>query len=153
MTPQRFGEARVDGPEAMLELGAAIGARCLPRTQIGLQGELGAGKTTLVRGIASGIGVTSPIASPTFAIVEDHGELIHVDWYRIQDEFELDAIDFDGYLDRESVVVVEWADRFPTRLDEDAMVLHIEATDPNSRRVVAFGVPPIAVRFAEVFTQ
>lgn len=148
-----FGSRLVESAEAMHRLGVEIGVRCAPGLRIGLVGEFGAGKTTLVRGIAEGMGVTVPIASPTYAIVEDHGILIHVDWCRIEDEVELGAIDFDAYTDSDGVVVVEWADRFPRRLGDDALILRIAAPTAETRRVVAEGSAHMVDAFAVVFPK
>ena len=147
----QFGSVEISTPEVMETLGVEIGRRCEPGLQIRLIGDLGAGKTTLVRGIAAGLGVTAPIASPTFAIVEDHGALVHVDWYRIDEEIELDAIDFDAYLEGSGVVVVEWADKYPHRLDDDSLTLEITAAN-GPRRVTASGSQDSARQFADVFT-
>lgn len=88
---------------------------------VGLVGDLGAGKTTLVQEIASRFGVTEPVTSPTFVIakwydMEDSGhhfkKLIHIDAYRIEDEVELDAIHFDDLCKEEgTLVIVEWPER------------------------------------------
>ncbi len=122
----------------LIRFGAQLGVLLPPGTQLGLVGEIGAGKTTLTRGIAQGLGVDAPIASPTFAIVEDHGTLVHVDWYRVAQEVELDAIDFDAYLDSGAVVVVEWAERFPSRLDSTALWIKITEV-PEGRSVICSG--------------
>lgn len=138
---------------AMEAFGEEVGRRAQPGLHLLLVGELGAGKTTLVRGIARGIGVTAPIASPTFSIVEDHGALVHVDWYRIEEERELDAIDFDSYLDGPSIVVVEWADKFPHRLDEDSLTLELVSERDGIRRVTARASQSVAALFEGLFAE
>lgn len=119
---------------------------------IALCGELGAGKTTLVRGLAIGLGVDgADVASPTFALCHEYRGRIavcHLDLYRIERPRELDDIDFDGVLDRrDSAAVIEWADRFIDRLpsdhvrvdlthEGDARILMASGTGPRSRALV-----------------
>ncbi len=105
------GRHEVDTPEGMEDLGERIGRMLHPGDLVVLTGPLGAGKTTLTRGIAAGLGVRGPVQSPTFVIARTHpslvggAPLVHVDAYRLGSAAELDDldIDYDG-----SVVVVEW---------------------------------------------
>lgn len=98
-------------PEAMHELGVDLGRRLRAGDLVILTGPLGAGKTTLTRGIGEGLGVRGPVTSPTFVIARTHPSLVagpplvHVDAYRLAGAEELDDldIDFDG-----SVVIAEW---------------------------------------------
>ena len=106
-----LGAREVASPEGMEALGEEIGRMLRPGDLVVLTGALGAGKTTLTRGIAAGLGVRGPVQSPTFVIARTHpslvggAPLVHVDAYRLGSAVELDDlnIDFDG-----SVVVVEW---------------------------------------------
>ena len=106
-----LGEHEIASPEAMEEFGRAIGGMLRPGDLVVLTGPLGAGKTTLTRGIGQGLGVRGPVQSPTFVIARTHpslvggAPLVHVDAYRLGSPAELDDLDID--LDR-SVVVVEW---------------------------------------------
>lgn len=98
-------------PEAMHELGVKLGQQLRAGDLLILTGPLGAGKTTLTRGIGEGLGVRGPVQSPTFVLARTHpslvggAPLVHLDAYRLNDASELDDldIDFDG-----SVVVAEW---------------------------------------------
>ena len=106
-----LGEREIVSPQAMEQLGREIGERLRAGDVVVLTGALGAGKTTLTRGIAAGLGVRGPIQSPTFVIARTHpsltggAPLVHVDAYRLGSAAELDGLDIDlpG-----SVVVVEW---------------------------------------------
>lgn len=106
-----LGEREVASPGAMHELGVQMGRMLHAGDLVVLTGPLGAGKTTLTRGIAEGLGVRGPIQSPTFVIARTHlslvggAPLVHVDAYRLGSAAELDDldVDYDG-----SVVVVEW---------------------------------------------
>lgn len=105
------GERVVDSPEAMHDFGRDIGRMLHAGDLVVLTGPLGAGKTTLTRGIAAGLGVRGPIQSPTFVIARTHpslvgaAPLVHADAYRLGAAIELDDLDID--VDN-SVVVVEW---------------------------------------------
>lgn len=101
----------IQDPEAMHELGVRLG-RCLRAGDlVVLTGPLGAGKTTLSRGIGEGLGVRGPVTSPTFVLARTHPSLVggpplvHVDAYRLADAAELDDLDLDF---EASVVIVEW---------------------------------------------
>ena len=101
----------VEDPEAMHELGLRLGRVLRAGDLVILTGPLGAGKTTLSRGIGEGLGVRGPITSPTFVLARTHPSLVdgpplvHVDAYRLADAGELDDLDLDF---DESVVVAEW---------------------------------------------
>lgn len=106
-----LGRREVDGPDDMEELGRALGRALEPGDVVVLTGPLGAGKTTLTRGIGEGLGIRGPVQSPTFVIARTHpslvggAPLVHVDAYRLGAAVELDDLDID--VDR-SVVIVEW---------------------------------------------
>jgi tRNA threonylcarbamoyladenosine biosynthesis protein TsaE len=102
----------IDTPEQMEELGARIAGQLVAGDVVALTGELGAGKTTLTRGLGHALGVRGAVASPTFVLARTHprpdaAPLVHVDAYRLTDAAELEDldIDFEG-----SIVVVEWAE-------------------------------------------
>lgn len=102
----------MEDPEAMHELGVRLGAVLQAGDLVILTGPLGAGKTTLTRGIGEGLGVRGPVQSPTFVLARTHpslvagAPLVHVDAYRLAGAGEFDDLDID--FDR-SVVVAEWA--------------------------------------------
>jgi tRNA threonylcarbamoyladenosine biosynthesis protein TsaE len=105
------GRYAVASPDDMENFGEKIGEMLRPGDLVVLTGALGAGKTTLTRGIAAGLGVRGPVQSPTFVIARTHpslvggAPLVHVDAYRLGSALELDDLDID--VDR-SVVIVEW---------------------------------------------
>jgi tRNA threonylcarbamoyladenosine biosynthesis protein TsaE len=107
---------------------------------IALCGELGTGKTTLVRGVARGIGLEEDdIASPSFTLVNEYEgplRLFHIDLYRLTDEKELIAIDYEEYLAADGVVVIEWADRIPQAIPPDALWITLRYLSGDCREMV-----------------
>lgn len=118
-----------------IALGAALGKVLQDGDVLALRGDLGAGKTHFVQGIAQGMGIEGPIVSPTFTILNYYEHTIplqHFDFYRLEEEYELDDLGFDDYLER-GVTVIEWSEKFPDRLPEDAATITIEKTGLTNR--------------------
>jgi tRNA threonylcarbamoyl adenosine modification protein YjeE len=119
----------VDGPEQMEQLGREIGRTLKAGDLVVLTGPLGAGKTTLTRGIGESLGVRGPVTSPTFVLARTHPSLVagpplvHVDAYRLADATELDDLDIDF---ARSVVVVEWGSGFLEGVSESWLDVRIE---------------------------
>jgi tRNA threonylcarbamoyladenosine biosynthesis protein TsaE len=109
-----------------------------------LTGDLGAGKTTLVQGVAEGLGVRGPITSPTFVIARVHPSLVggpalvHVDAYRLGGLAELDDLDLDTSLE-ESVTVVEWGHGLAEELSENRLEVTLTGEDARTATVTAHG--------------
>lgn len=131
---------RVATAAAMHELGVDIGTMLRPGDVVILDGPLGAGKTTLTRGIGEGMQVRGPITSPTFVIARQHPSLvggpglIHVDAYRIDSWDELDDLGFAFDLD-ENAIVAEWAAGRLEGLSDAHLTVHIARLDDDSREV------------------
>ena len=119
-------------------IGRALGRAAAPGTVLALSGELGAGKTQLAKGVASGLGVEGVVNSPTFVLMNEHVgrlRLFHVDAYRLGDPEEALAA---GLLDDRAaggVVVIEWADRLDGWLPDDRLDVQIDPVEgePSSR--------------------
>ena len=96
---------------------AELAAVVPPGTVIALEGDLGAGKTAFARGFARGLGITEPVTSPTFTILQSYEggrlPLWHFDLYRLEDEGEMDEIGYEDCFYGEGVSLVEWASRMP----------------------------------------
>ena len=121
-------------------IGRAIGLAGEADDVIGLIGELGAGKTRLVKGIALGLEVRDhrEVKSPTFLIVREHPgrlRLYHVDAYRLSGAAELWALGLEEMLNQGSVIVVEWAERVADVLPSDRLSVELEIVGSNSRRI------------------
>lgn len=107
-----------------------------PGDVIALRGDLGAGKTTFVRGLAKGLGVTSRVQSPTYALVNEYGDkLFHFDWYRIASEDELYDLGWDNYLERGGICAVEWSERAPGMLPPNTVVVTLSPVSEEERSI------------------
>ena len=131
-------------PEATEDLGVLIGEHAWGGLTLALEGDLGAGKTCLARGVARGLGVPAevPIVSPSFTLInpyEGRLTLYHCDLYRLVDPAELDVIGFHDLGGPDSVVVVEWAERFPEVLPQRRVTVQLEVLGPGRRRVTVSG--------------
>ncbi|MBN6056958.1 tRNA (adenosine(37)-N6)-threonylcarbamoyltransferase complex ATPase subunit type 1 TsaE [Nonomuraea sp. RK-328] len=132
---------RLPTADDMRTYGARLAARLRPGDLVVLSGPLGAGKTTLVQGIAEGLKVRGPITSPTFVIARVHPSLrqgpplVHVDAYRLGGDLEVDDLDLDASLE-ESVTVVEWGEGLVEGLSEDRLEIHIDRETGDDARVV-----------------
>jgi tRNA threonylcarbamoyladenosine biosynthesis protein TsaE len=114
--------------EETINLGICLASFMGPGTAVSLEGDLGAGKTALVRGIAKGLGIDETITSPTFTIVNTYeGDITlhHFDVYRIDDPEELYYIGWDEYFNPSDVCIVEWGDRVSGMLPDDTMRIRI----------------------------
>ena len=105
---------------------------------VAFEGDLGAGKTAFVRGLARGLGCTDSVSSPTFAIVNEYDgalPLFHFDMYRIETLGELYSIGFFEYLERGGVLAIEWSENIYSALPDDSTFVVIEKIDETSRRI------------------
>lgn len=121
-------------------LGRALGEVLAAGDLVMLSGELGAGKTTLARGIGAGMGVRGRVASPTFIVARVHPslaagpDLIHVDAYRIRDLDDLETLDLDSSLD-EAVTVVEWGEGMTEAMSQERLEIRVDRqTGGEARR-------------------
>lgn len=119
-----------DSPQGTFELGRQIGLQSRPGQIYTLEGELGVGKTVLTQGVAAGLGITEPVSSPTFTILQEYEEgrlpFYHFDVYRIGDVEEMEEIGYDDYFFGEGICLIEWANLIQEIVPEDAIHLLIE---------------------------
>jgi len=147
-TPSLTRTLRSESPDETHRLGVRLGELLQPGDFIGLIGDLGAGKTHLVRGVADGAKVArSEVASPTFAIVYPYRgriPLYHADLYRIADYDELYATGFLDLLGGDGAVLVEWLDRVPEAAPREYLRLTLRTVGDESRELQgeAFGRRP-----------
>lgn len=117
-------------PEDTFAIGEKIGREAAPGLLCTLTGDLGVGKTVLTQGIAKGLGITEPVNSPTFTIVQVYESgrlpLYHLDVYRIRDISEMEEIGYEDYFDRNGVCIMEWADLIAELLPKEHTQIMIE---------------------------
>ena len=124
---------------ATIALGAEI-ARTLPRKAVVLLiGNLGAGKTTLAKGIVAGLGAADAdeVASPTYTLIHEYGDgrVYHIDLYRLDEPREVATLGLDDLFERDAVVLIEWGERFPELLPAERLEIRIRATDTETREI------------------
>jgi len=116
---------------------------------VALYGDLGAGKTALVRGMGAEVG-TVEVRSPTFTIVheyETHPRLIHFDAYRLSDAEELFAIGFEDYLAQDAILVLEWAERVPEAMPRERLEIRLSGSGDEPRIIE---INPVGVGYESV---
>lgn len=126
-------------PDDTLAFGRSIAAELRPGDVVALCGQLGAGKTHVVKGILAGLGSNEEVTSPTFSLVHEYQKarlpVFHFDFYRMEHERELLNIGWDEYLDEPGIVIVEWADLFRHLLPPQTRWYQLEALPEGGRRV------------------
>jgi tRNA threonylcarbamoyladenosine biosynthesis protein TsaE len=151
-------------PQETERMGRILGGLLQPGDVVALFGELGSGKTVLVRGMAAGLGCAeSEVHSPSFTLVNEYacrpersGEpgggqerrMAHVDLYRIHSEEELPGIGWDAYVHARFIVAVEWAERAMRWLPRDHLRVSLETLDPDRRRLGVQATGPRSVQLA-----
>lgn len=133
-------EVTTSSPEETLAVGRRLAAELKAPALVLLYGELGAGKTTLVKGIVSGLGLAAEneVTSPSFVFVHgfgNHTRLYHVDLYRIEEPTELESLGLDDLLAEEAIVLVEWAERLSWPVPAPALRVHLEVVSDQQRRI------------------
>ena len=114
------------------KFGLFLGENLRPGDVVCLNGDLGAGKTTLTKSIAKGLGIDDYVTSPTFTIVNEYYgkiDLYHIDTYRLDDMVDVDYLGFDEYFYSDGVTIVEWAEKIRDALPEEYMEINIKSHD------------------------
>ena len=125
------------------ELGARLSVRLPDGAVVAMYGDLGAGKTAFVRGMARGMGLDCRVSSPTFTIVNEYlgqRELIHFDMYRLSGADELFEIGWEDYLNRGAVCAVEWSEKVQDACFGDEITVTIEKLGDTRRKITIEGV-------------
>ena len=126
--------------EETIKLGEKIARRLKPGDLVALSGELGAGKTTLVKGIAKGLGVKNYryVNSPSFVLVKEYKgkiPLFHFDIYRLNNLKDIEDIGYEDYLARDGVVVIEWSSKMDRILPKRHLDVALKIKNPNERTI------------------
>lgn len=133
-------EITTSSPEQTTALGRELARGLRAPVVVLLYGNLGAGKTTLVKGLVSGLGLAAEadVTSPSFVFVHafgNHTRLYHVDLYRIEEAAELETLGLDDLMADDAIVVVEWAERLAPPLPRPAVRVYLEAISNEERRI------------------
>jgi tRNA threonylcarbamoyladenosine biosynthesis protein TsaE len=128
--------------EETIQLGRRIAAQLPRRAVVLLIGNLGAGKTTLAKGIVSGLGAAQPeeVSSPTFTLIHEYGRVYHVDLYRLDRPEQVAGIGLEELFDRDAVVLIEWGERFPELMPADRIEIELRPLDGDRREITVSGI-------------
>ena len=124
------------------EIGQKLAEKLPGGSVVAMYGDLGAGKTAFVRGMAKGMGLSCRVSSPTFTIVNEYlgeRELIHFDMYRLSSADELFDIGWEDYLSRGAVCAVEWSENVQGAFFGDEVVVRIEKLNDTDRKITIEG--------------
>ncbi len=131
--------------EETIAKGREIAAQLRPPVIVMLSGELGSGKTTLTKGIISGLGAAreEDVTSPTFTLVHvfhNHCKVYHVDLYRVENFQDLESLGLEDALGEQAIVIIEWPERFTFRTDWPRVEILLEHAGGDSRRIAVWGL-------------
>jgi tRNA threonylcarbamoyladenosine biosynthesis protein TsaE len=145
LVPTRGGvdvhEVVTHSAEETVALGRSLASRLLPPKLVLLRGDLGAGKTTLVKGIAQAFDAAQEddVTSPTFTLIHEyrgpHVNVVHVDLYRVDTPRQLETLGLDDLVADNSVLLLEWGEKFSRFVDECDVEIQIERLGENERRI------------------
>jgi len=125
-------------PEETKNLGRKLGAQLKSGDILALFGSLGAGKTTLIQGLAEGLGVKDYVTSPTFILINEYAGRLpfyHIDLYRLEDPAQIEDLGIEEYFDKPGVIVIEWAEKLGGLLPNRAKQIKIETVSENQRKL------------------
>jgi len=135
---------QTNSEDETIALGERIAAQLPSKAVVLLIGNLGAGKTTLAKGIVKGLGAAAPeeVTSPTFTLIHEYSpKVYHIDLYRLDTPAELSTLGLDEIFDREAVVLIEWGERFPQQMPADRIEIRITPTAENARTIIVGRAP------------
>jgi tRNA threonylcarbamoyladenosine biosynthesis protein TsaE len=130
--------------EETIALGRDLAQQLKPPVLILLSGDLGSGKTTLTKGIISGLGAAreEEVTSPTFTLVhvfQNHCKVYHADLYRIENFHDLESIGLEDALSEDAVIIIEWSERFTFASELARVEIHLEHASGDARRIEISG--------------
>lgn len=137
-------------PEETRRFGAALAGRLRPGDVVALTGRIGSGKTTLVKGLAEGLGIPpEKVASPSFVLIREYAgrlRMAHADLFRLDRLAGAETVGLEEYYGTDWITVVEWADQVPGILPEERLVIRFETLGPEIRRLI---LDPRGASYAE----
>jgi tRNA threonylcarbamoyladenosine biosynthesis protein TsaE len=127
-----------------IQIGKNIGSLLLPGDVVALVGELGAGKTQFIKGLAAGVGIRKPtyVSSPSFTLINEYEGKIpfyHIDLFRLETEKEAEDLGLEEYFQGIGITAIEWADKIPSSLPREMLFIHIAYTGKNTRSLEIIG--------------
>jgi tRNA threonylcarbamoyladenosine biosynthesis protein TsaE len=125
-------------PEETERAGFELSKKLNPNDVVALYGELGAGKTCFVKGVARGLNVSLPAKSPSFTVINEYPgkiPLFHIDFYRMEKSAEIEDIGWMEYFDTGGIVIIEWAERVKNMLPPARIDVYLGVLDDNARRL------------------
>ena len=128
--------------EETITAGEKLAAELPPKAVVLLIGNLGAGKTTLAKGIVKGLGAAQPdeVSSPTFTLIHEYSASVyHIDLYRLDREDQVATLGLDEIFDRTAVVLIEWGERFPRLMPKERTEIYLRTTGDDSREIEVVG--------------
>jgi tRNA threonylcarbamoyladenosine biosynthesis protein TsaE len=131
--------------EETIAKGREIAEKLRPPILLLLSGDLGSGKTTLTKGIVSGLGAAKEeeVTSPTFTLVHvfnNHCKVYHVDLYRVENFQGLESLGLEDALSEQAIIIIEWSERFTFRSDWPRVEIHLDHAGGDSRRIAIAGL-------------
>ena len=134
-------QLRINSVQETIQFGKRLGQQLRGGEVLALTGDLGAGKTVLTRGIALGVGLSmDQVSSPTFTLIQEYSgsiPLIHVDLYRLDWPSELSTLGLEDYFTPSTIVIIEWAERFPQVLPFDYIAIRLEYGETETIRFLS----------------
>ena len=126
--------------EETIAKGREIASKLRPPVLVLLKGDLGSGKTTLTKGIISGLGAAKEedVTSPTFNLIHefhDHCKVYHIDLYRIESFHDLESLGLEDALSEKAIVIIEWPEHFTFRTDWPSLEIRLDHAGGDSRRI------------------
>ena len=130
---------RTSSDEETVELGRTLARKLPKKACVLLIGNLGAGKTTLAKGLIQGLGAAEPdeVVSPTFTLIHEYGDgrVYHIDLYRLDKPEQLATLGLDDIFDKEAVVLIEWGERFPELMPPARIEIRLTAIGEDERQI------------------
>jgi tRNA threonylcarbamoyladenosine biosynthesis protein TsaE len=147
---QTLNRYRTETPDQTIRLGLEIGKQLQPGSVVALHGPLGAGKTTLVKGIARSLNIEEALTSPSFTLIAEYEgsregnpvTLYHIDLYRISHPQEIEDLGMEEILNGEGICVIEWAEKASEFLPESTVRVKIVIEDKGRRQIKIRGLTP-----------
>ena len=143
---------RTASEEETIALGERLARQLPARAVVLLIGNLGAGKTTLAKGIVQGLGAAPPdeVSSPTFTLIHEYGDarrVYHIDLYRLDEAREVATLGLDDLFDQEAVILIEWGERFPELMPAERWEVRLRQVEEDVREIEIR--PPVTDTFVD----